>query len=78
LATTGAHVTDIVESSAVDGIDEGGAEHFAATKWPMTQIDTVLVCSHAGSIAWVVLLLRVIRVPSLLLQYVNGSECGCS
>ena len=46
LAATGAHVTDVIECSGADGIDEGRAEHFAATKWPMTEIDTKLVCSH--------------------------------
>lgn len=46
LAATCTHVAGVIEFGAADGIDEGGAEHFTPTKWPMAEVNTKLRCSH--------------------------------
>lgn len=46
LAATGPYVAGVSEAGMGNGVDEGGAEYFTATKWPMTEVYTKLMCGH--------------------------------
>lgn len=46
LAATGPYVACVSESCSVNRIDEGSAEHFTPTKWPMAEVYTKLMCGH--------------------------------
>ena len=46
LAATGAYVAGVSEAGMGNGVDEGGAEHFTPTKWPMAEVYTKLMCGH--------------------------------